>query len=194
MAVLVSPSLQRQWREACVALRVILARLIPPVSLARRVLPAILAMSIVQPLARVAVFPASCVPSSSSTVAPVTAVGTTADPSFSHGSKLLTFVGVVGVEVVVHTVPTALGRFRLISAPLGVWFCREHGSPLALHILGLGLLLFWVCGRQLEEGEAPFLSPGALGRQVEQLQGSTQVFMHRQLLLHLDVAHTVGEG
>ena len=167
MAVLVSPWLQRQRREACVALRAILARLIPPVSLARRVLPAILARLIAPPLARATVFPVSCVPSSSSTVAPVTAVGATADPSFSHGSELLTFVGVVGVEVVVHTVPAALGRFGLISAPLGVWFCCEHGSPLALHILGLGLLLFWVRGRQLEEGETPFLGPGALGCQVE---------------------------
>src|SRR3954470_18199734 len=123
MAVLVSPCLRRQRREACVALRAILARLIPPVSLARRVLLVILARSIAPPLAWAAVFPASCVSSSSLTVAPVTALGTTADPSFSHGSELLTFVGVVGVEVMVHTVPTALGRFGLISAPLGVWFC-----------------------------------------------------------------------
>ena len=100
----------------------------------------------------------------------------------------------MGVEVVVHAVPTALGGFGLISAPLGVWFCREHGSPLALHVLGLGLLLFRVCGRQLEEGETPFLSPGALGRQVEQLQGSAQIFMHCELLLHFDVTHAVREG
>ena len=45
----------------------------------------------------------------SSSVALVTAVGSTADPSFSHGSELLTFIGVVGVEVVVHSVPAALG-------------------------------------------------------------------------------------
>ena len=108
VAVLVSPWPWRQWREACVSLRAILARLIPPVSLARRVLPVILARSIAPPLARAVVFPASCVPSSSSTVAPVTAVGATDDPSFSHGSELLTFIGVVGVEVVVHTVPAAL--------------------------------------------------------------------------------------
>ena len=129
VAVLVSPWLRRQRWEACVALRAILARLIPPVSLvrlippsslARRVLPAILARLIVPPLAWATVFLASCVPSTSSVVAPVTAVRATADPSFSHGSELLTFVGVVGVEVVVHTVPAALGGFGLISAPLGV--------------------------------------------------------------------------
>ena len=164
VAVLVSPWLRRQWREACIALRAILARLIPPVSLARRVLPAILARSIAPPLAWASVFPVSCVPSSSSTVAPVTAVRATADPSFSHGSELLTFVGVVGVEVVVHTVPAALERLGLISAPFGVWFCREHGSSLALHVLDLGFLLFWVGSRELEEGETPFLGSCALGR------------------------------
>ena len=74
------------------------------------------------------------------------AVEALADPSFSHSSELLAFVGVVGVEVVVHTVPAALERLGLISTALGVWFCREHGSPLALHVLGLGFLLFWVCG------------------------------------------------
>src|SRR4051812_19711895 len=168
-----------QRREACITLREILARLIPPVSLMRQVLPAVLARSIAPPLAWAAVFPAPCVPSSSSTVAPIDTVGATTDPSFSHGSEILAFVGVVGVEVLVHTVATALGRLGLISASLGVRFCREHGSPLALHVLGLGLLLLWICGRQLEEGETPFLRPGALGRQVEQLQGSAQVFMHR---------------
>ena len=112
VAVLVSPWLRRQRWEACVALWAILARLIPPVflarliplaSLVRRVLPAILARLIAPPLARATIFPASCVPSSSSAVAPVTAVRATADPSFSHGSELLKFVGVVGVEVLVHT-------------------------------------------------------------------------------------------
>ena len=108
--VVVIPSWRRwQRRKACVTLGAILARLIPPVSLARRVLPAILARSITPPWARAAVFPESCIPSSSSTIAPVTAVGATVDPSFSHGSELLTLVGVVGVEVVVHAVPAALG-------------------------------------------------------------------------------------
>src|SRR4051812_2982498 len=103
MAVLVPRWLRRQWREACVALWAILTRLIPPVPLVRQVPPAILARLIVPPLARAAVFPASCVSSSSSAVVPVSTVGTTADPSFSHGAKFLAFIGVVGVEVVVHT-------------------------------------------------------------------------------------------
>ena len=45
-----------------------------------------------------------------------------------------------------------------------------HGYYLALHVLGLGLLLLQVDSRELEEGKAPLLSSCALGRQVEQLQ------------------------
>src|SRR3954468_2508731 len=97
-------------------------RLIPPVPLARQVSPAVLARLIAPPLARAAVFPASWVPSSSSAIAPVGTVRTTADPSFLHGTEFLAFVGIVGVEVVVHTGPAAPGRFRQILAPLGVWF------------------------------------------------------------------------
>src|SRR4051812_41394067 len=108
--------------EAHVALQAILTRLLAPVPLVRQVPPAVLARLIAPPLARAAVFPASWVPSSSSVVAPVGMVRTTSDPSFSHGTEFLAFVGVVGVEVVVHTVPTAPGRFRQILAPLGVWF------------------------------------------------------------------------
>ena len=108
VAVFVSSWLRRQRWEACVALRAILARLIPPASLARRVLPAILARLVAPPLTWAAVFLASRVPSSSSSVAPVVAVGTSASPSFTHGPELLAFIGVVGVEVVVHAVPTAL--------------------------------------------------------------------------------------
>ena len=55
----------------------------------------------------------------------------------------------------------------LIPASLGVWFCCEHGSSLTLHVLGLGLFLFWVGSQEFEEGKASFLSPGALGHLVE---------------------------
>src|SRR3954469_5921519 len=174
-------------------MRAILTRLILPVPLARRVAPAVLARLVTPALTWATVFPTSRIPSSSSAIALVSTVRASADSSFSHGAEFLAFIGVVGVEVVVHTVPAPPGGFGQILAPLGVRLCREHGSLLALHVLGLGLLLFWVCGRQLEEGEASLLIPGALGRQVEQLQGGVEVFMHRQLLLHLDVAHAIGE-
>ena len=90
-------------------MRAILARLIPLAFLARRVLPAILARLVAPPLTWAAVFPASCVPSSSSAVAPVAAVGMPDSPSFTHGPELLAFVGVVGVEIVVHAILAALG-------------------------------------------------------------------------------------
>ena len=49
------------------------------------------------------------------------------------------------------------------------------------------------CSWELEKGKAPFLSPCALGRQVEQLQGRAQLLMDGELLLHLDVADAIGE-
>ena len=116
----IAPWRWRQRGKTGIALRAVLARLVYPGTLARMILPAVLTRPVAPFLARAVVVPASSVPSSSSTVAPVTVVEASADPSFSHGSELLTFVGVVGVEVVVHTVPAALGRLGLISAPLGV--------------------------------------------------------------------------
>ena len=82
----------------------------------------------------------------------------------------------------------------MIPASLGVRLCCKHNGPLVLHVLGLGLLLFWVSSWQLEEGKVPFLGPSALGRQIEQLQGGAQVFMDRKLLFHLDITYTVEEG
>ena len=98
-----------QRRKACVVLRAILARLIPPSPLTRLVLSAILTRSVTPLLARASVIPSSSTYSSSSAVAPVDALGASTDVSFSNGSKLLAFVGVVGVEVVVHAVPATLG-------------------------------------------------------------------------------------
>ena len=109
MMVFIPPRLRWQRREACVALWAILTRLIPPASLVRLVLPAILARSVTPPLARATVFPSSSTSSSSSAIDPVAALGASAGTHVSHGPELLAFVGVVGVEVVVHAVPSALG-------------------------------------------------------------------------------------
>ena len=81
----------------------------------------------------------------------------------------------------------------MLAAALHLWFSRKHGRPLALHVLGLGLLVFWAGSWKLEEGEAPLLSSCTLGRDVEQLQGRAQLLMDGELLLHLDVVDTVGE-
>ena len=118
----------------------ILARLIPPTSLARLVLPAVLARTVTPPLARASV------------VAPIGALGASTDTPFSHSPELLAFVCVVGVEVVVGAEwSSALGRLRLVPVVLCVWFFHEHDHSLALHILGLGLLV-WVSRWELEEG------------------------------------------
>ena len=55
MTVFISPWMRRQRREACIPLREILARLIPPASLARRVLPAVLTRLVALLLAGAAV-------------------------------------------------------------------------------------------------------------------------------------------
>ena len=98
-----------QRREACVALRAVLTWLIPPTSLARLVLPAVLVRQVTPPLARATVFLSSSTSSSSSAIATVAALGASAGTHVSHGPAFLAFVGVVGVEVVVHAVPAALG-------------------------------------------------------------------------------------
>ena len=76
---------------------------------------------------------------------------------------------------------------------LGVWLRCEHGCFLALHVLGLGLLLLCTCSWQLEEGEAPLLSSCALGRQVEQLLRRAQLLVDSELFLHIDVTDAIGE-
>src|SRR3954466_710264 len=104
-------------------MRAILTRLVPPVPLARRVTPAVLARLVTPALTRATIFPASRVPSSSSAVAPVSTVRASADSSFSHGADFLAFIGVVGVEVVVHTVPATPRGFGQILTSLGDRLC-----------------------------------------------------------------------
>ena len=81
----------------------------PSRPLARLVLPAILTRTVTPPLVRATVFPSSSTSSSSSAIAPIVALGASSDTSISHSPELLAFVGVVGVEVMVHAVPAALG-------------------------------------------------------------------------------------
>ena len=107
--VFIPPWLWWQRREARIALWAILTRLIPPASLARLVLPAVLARAVTPSLAKATVLPSSATSSSSLAIAPVIALWASVNSPISHGSELLTFVGVVGVEVVVHAVRTALG-------------------------------------------------------------------------------------
>ena len=81
----------------------------------------------------------------------------------------------------------------MVAAVLRLWLCRKHGRTLALHVLGLGLLVFWVSIGELEDGEAPLLSPGALGCHVEHLQSRAQFHMDGDFLLLLDIVDAIGE-
>ena len=65
----------------------------------------------------------------------------------------------------------------MVPAALLIWLHREHGHSLALHILGLGFLLLRACSWQLEQGEVPFLSSCAFGRQIEQLLRYAQLLV-----------------
>ena len=92
-----------QRREACVALWAVLTRLISPTALVKLVLPAVLARPVTPPLARAMVFPSSSTYSLSSAIAPVIALGASADTPISHSSELLAFVGVVALGASANT-------------------------------------------------------------------------------------------
>ena len=110
VAVLVSPWLWRQRREACVALRAILARLIPPVSLARLILPAVLMRPVAPLLAWALVVPVSSAASSSSAITSVVALGASIEAPVAEGPELLTVVGLVAVNIMEDAErPIALG-------------------------------------------------------------------------------------
>ena len=57
-------------------------------------------------------------------------------------------------------------RARLLGGPIVITVAlqlrlrRQHGGALALHLLGLGLVVFRIDVRVLEEREAAFFRPG----------------------------------
>ena len=100
MVVVVPPWRWRQRREARIALRTVLTRLVPPGALARLFLPVVLMRPVAPLLTGAAVVPTSPTSSSSSAVAPVVALGASTETSISNGPELLIVVGVVAVNVV----------------------------------------------------------------------------------------------
>ena len=89
-----------QWRKTSIALRAVLARLVPPGAPTRLVLPTILTRLVAPLLARATVVPTSSALSTSSVVAPVVALGASTEASISNGPELLTVIGVMAVNVV----------------------------------------------------------------------------------------------
>ena len=81
----------------------------------------------------------------------------------------------------------------MVAVALRLWFGRKHGWPLALHVFGLALLVFWISIEELEEGEASLLSPCALVRHVEHLQSGAEILVDGEILLHLDIADAIDE-
>ena len=71
MVVIISSWWWRQWRETSIALRAVLAQLVPLGALTRLVLPAVLMMPVAPLLAGAAIVPSPSASSSSSAVAPV---------------------------------------------------------------------------------------------------------------------------
>ena len=74
--------------------------LISPGALVRLALPAVLVRLVTTLLAGAAVVPASSTSSSSSGVAPVVALGASAEAPITVGPELLTVIGVVAVYIV----------------------------------------------------------------------------------------------
>ena len=151
LMVVVVPSWRwRQRREARIALRTVLTRLVPPGALARLAIPAVLTRLITPFLAGVAVVPKATTTASSAAVAAVAALGTAAKAPITDCPELLAVVGVVAVDVMedVERV-AALGGLRVVAVALHLRFSHEHSWALALHVLSLGLLVFRIDLRKL---------------------------------------------
>jgi hypothetical protein len=168
LAVVVVPSWRwRQWRQASGALGTVLTRLATPGTVARWALPAVLARLIAPALPGVAVIPAASTTASSTAIAAVVALGPAANAPVADCPELLAVVGIVAVDVMECAVRTAFPGARglaVATATLHLWLRGEHGRTFALYLLSFGLLVFGICLRELQEGEATFLCHCAPGR------------------------------
>ena len=100
MMVVVPPRWWRQRREARIALRTVLMRLVPLGALTRLVLPTVLTRPVRPLLAWATVVPASSTSSSSSAVASVIALGASTEAPITDDPEPLIVAGVVAVYVV----------------------------------------------------------------------------------------------
>jgi hypothetical protein len=171
-----------------------LTRLITPEPIVRLVAPAVLMRLVTPVLTGVAVVPASPTSASSTAIAAVVALGAVAKAPISNGPELLAVVGVVAVDIVEDAKwVAALGGLGVVAATLHLGLGREHSRALALHVLGLVLLVFRVGLRELKEGETTFLCPRAPGCHVEHLQGRAQILVYGEFFLHLDIPDAISE-
>jgi hypothetical protein len=105
-----------------------------------------------------------------------------------------TIVGIVGVilvEDVVAAAPTLIMLGAVLAALFMVRFRREGSSLLTLWVLGLGLWGKHL--RQIVHEEPPLFGLGAPAGDLKEPNDGSQLIIHGQLFLHLDVGDARGE-
>jgi hypothetical protein len=105
-----------------------------------------------------------------------------------------TIVGIVSVLLVEDAVAMASTLIALGAVPVALFmirFCHEGSSLLALRVLGLGLWGKHL--RQVVHEEPPLLGLGASVGDLEEPEDGSQLIIHGQLFLHLDVDDAHGE-
>jgi hypothetical protein len=105
-----------------------------------------------------------------------------------------TIVSIVGVLFVEDAVATASTLITLGAVPVELFmirFRRKGSSLLTLRVLGLWL--WGKCLQQVVHEEPPLLSLGASVGDLEEPDDGSQLIIHGQLFLHLDVGDARGE-
>jgi hypothetical protein len=110
---------------------------------------------------------------------------------FSYYPKIIHIMGVLLVEDAVATASTLITLGAVPAVLFLIRFHREGSSLLTLTVLGLGL---W--GKRLREivhEEPPLLVLGTSVGDLEEPDDGSQLIIHGQLFLHLDVSNAHGE-
>jgi hypothetical protein len=105
-----------------------------------------------------------------------------------------TIVSIVGVLLVEDAVAVASTLIMLGVVPVALFMTRlrhEGSSLLTLRVLGLGLWRKRL--RQIVHEEPPLLGLGASVGELEEPDDGSQLIVHGQLFLHLDVGDARGE-
>jgi hypothetical protein len=105
-----------------------------------------------------------------------------------------TIISIVGVLLVEDTVAASSNLITLgavHAALLMIGLRREGSSLLTVRVLGLGL--WWKRLWQVVHKEPPLLSLGAPVSDLEEPDNGSQLIIHGQLFLHLDVGDARGE-
>jgi hypothetical protein len=110
---------------------------------------------------------------------------------FSDYPIIVSIVGVLLVEDVVAMASTLITLGAVPAALFMIRFRREGSSLLTLRVLGLGLWGKHL--RQVVHEEPPLLGLSAFVGDLEEPDDGSQLIIHEQLFLHLDVGDARGE-